>query len=157
MLAKLSQSTGLPVLFLKIAYIAVPALLHAAIVFFVGFVYKAATLSVAKVQARPLCVLLTLLISASICGICGTAFWDGTHDFFCISSSFYSDTGQLKIMHEIRDIKDIYLSLSLTLAAVNVLFIFLLFRNKEAFSSFKAELKNLFGRKPVRSEGHDYG
>lgn len=112
----------------------------------------AATLSGAKVQARLLCVLLTLLISASICG-----YGDGTHDFFCISSSFYSDTGQLKIMHEIRDIKDIYLSLSLTLAAVNVLFIFLLFRNQEAFSSFKAELKNLFGRKPVRSEGHDYG
>jgi hypothetical protein len=68
-------------------------------------------------------VLLVLLNSVAICSLLDRFLWGGTLDFMCISKTFTSDLGKLKILHITRDIKDCYLEASFVLFCIYVVLV----------------------------------
>lgn len=96
-------------------------------------------------------VLLVLLNSGAICSLLDRLLWGGTLDFMCISKTFTSDLGKLKILHITRDIKDCYLEASFVLFCIYAVLVAIDFsklkKDKEKYLIFKRALKSKFARK----------
>ena len=111
----------------------------------------------AKVKHSPFLrdSILVLTLGGGLSHICDTLFWGYTLDFICISKSYVSQTGNLRIAHITSDIKDAYLDIWLVLAIIYLIkgaVAFEKFRkDKSNYEKFKKEFKEkcvkLFSKK----------
>lgn len=98
--------------------------------------------------------ILVIVWAATLCGTLDRVFWDGTHDFLCISRG-YIENGKARIIHISSDIKDWYLTAWLVLFLVHLI-LFLVdinkfSKDKNKWSSFvqsvKDKIKSKFTKK----------
>lgn len=150
-LADKAEHSGIPLLFWKIADVAVLGFLAVSLIGLIWFLSKILSkitvLTGAKPPTRFSRALVGLAAAAAVSGECDRLFWDGTHDFLCVSRTYFDDRGKEMILHEVRDLKDCYLDLLVVLLAVFLLLtvwkILKLSKDKDAFREFEKSLKEL--------------
>ena len=110
--------------------------------------YKVSLFSGTKKNSNFVYVLLVLVSAVSICVVFDRLFWGGTHDFLCVSKSFYTEDGRLMVGHLSSDIKDVYLNILVFLMSIySCLFagdLSRLFKDEQARATLKKLTKDRF-------------
>ncbi len=145
---QLAEKTGLSVSFWFYANSLLLVISDCIFNSFIYVTYKFFDIAHLKTRKTFVGVLLVLLNSGAICSVLDRLLWGGTLDFMCISKTFTSDLGNLKILHITQDVKDCYLDVSFVLFCIYAVLVAIDFsklkKDKEKYIIFKRSLKSKF-------------